>query len=250
MTPGTRSRIVVLASGGGSNLGALLDHLDALGDSRRADVVAVASDRAAAGALERARGRGIDTVLLETPRRPDGESLAACLERLSADLVVLAGYLRLIPADVVRRFHGRMLNVHPALLPGFGGAGMYGLRVHQAVLDAGVQVTGPTVHFVDEEFDRGPIVAQWPVPVLPDDTAERIAARVLRAEHALYPRAIHAVAAGGATLEADGRVRWHVPLAVAEPQFALVAVAPEGPIADAVRLAERFPIRLPSHPQP
>lgn len=244
MSADARARIVVLASGGGSNLGALLTHLDALGDARRADVVAVASDRAGAGALERARARGIETVLLATPRRPEGEPVGACLERLRADLVVLAGYLRLVPAEVVQRYHGRMLNVHPALLPGFGGAGMYGLRVHQAVLDAGVQVTGPTVHFVDEVFDHGAIVAQWPVPVLPGDTAERVAARVLRAEHALFPRAIHAVAAGDAALGADGLVHWNVPLAPVEPQFAFVGVATDGPIGEAVHLADRFPLRL------
>jgi phosphoribosylglycinamide formyltransferase 1 len=100
---------------------------------------------------------------------------------------VLAGYLRLVPAAIVRRWEGRMLNVHPALLPAFGGKGMYGRRIHEAVLAARSTVTGVTVHLVDEHFDEGPIVAQWPVPVHPGDTPESLAARVLAAEHRLYP---------------------------------------------------------------
>jgi folate-dependent phosphoribosylglycinamide formyltransferase PurN len=100
-----------------------------------------------------------------------------------------------------------MLNVHPALLPAFGGAGMYGARVHAAVLAAGARVSGPTVHFVDEAYDRGAIAAQWPVPVFAHDTADALAARVLRAEHALLPRAVAAVAAGRIALGDDGRVR-------------------------------------------
>ena len=244
-----RRRIVVLASGGGSNLGALLTYLDALGDARGADVVAVASDRAAAGALDRARARGIETVLLETPRRPEGEPLASCLARLDADLVVLAGYLRLIPLDVVHRYHGRMLNVHPALLPGFGGSGMYGIRVHQAVLDAGVHITGPTVHFVDEVFDHGAIIAQWPVPVLPGDTAEVLAARVLRAEHMLFPRIVQAVAVGDAGLDAEGRVEWRVPIPAADPVFSLTDAA-GAPTGDAAHVAARYPIRLSSSSRP
>lgn len=204
----TRKRLVVLASGGGSNLGALLAHLDSRGDSRRADVVAVASDRAGAGALERARTRGIEAVHLPASTDVAGESLARLLSRVQPDLVVLAGYLRLVPRDVVAAYHGRMLNVHPALLPAFGGHGMYGLRVHQAVIDAGARVSGATVHFVDDEFDRGAIIAQWPVPVLEGDTTERLAARVLVAEHALYPHVVEAVAADDVVLEKGGRVRW------------------------------------------
>jgi folate-dependent phosphoribosylglycinamide formyltransferase PurN len=100
-----------------------------------------------------------------------------------------------------------MLNVHPALLPAFGGPGMYGLRVHQAVLDAGSTVTGVSVHFVDDVYDRGPIIAQWPVPVLRDDTAASLGARVLRVEHVLYPRSVNAVAAGRVSLGSDGKVR-------------------------------------------
>jgi folate-dependent phosphoribosylglycinamide formyltransferase PurN len=99
-----------------------------------------------------------------------------------------------------------MINVHPALLPAFGGAGMYGARVHHAVIEAGVRVSGVTVHFVDETYDRGPIIAQWPVPVAPDDTPDGLAARVLAVEHLLYPRVVDAVASGRVVLGADNRV--------------------------------------------
>jgi folate-dependent phosphoribosylglycinamide formyltransferase PurN len=125
---------------------------------------------------------------------------------------VLAGWLKLVPHEVVRAWHGRVLNVHPALLPAFGGAGMYGARVHRAVVESGVRITGVTVHFVDEAYDRGAIAAQWPVPVHADDTPELVAQRVLRVEHQLLPRVVQAVAAGALSLDADGRVRGRLPL--------------------------------------
>ena len=193
------SRIAVLASGGGSNLQAILEYFDQLGERRAGEVVLVASDRPSAGALARASSSGIAAVELENRARTGGMPLARVLAEHSIDLVVLAGYLRLVPVDVVRRYDGRMINVHPALLPAFGGPGMYGLRVHQAVLDAGARVSGVTVHQVSEEFDRGAIIAQWPVPVLAGDDAHSLAARVLRVEHVLFPRIINAVAAGRIT---------------------------------------------------
>jgi phosphoribosylglycinamide formyltransferase-1 len=203
----TRTRIAILASGGGTNLQAILDHLDQLGERRRGDVVLVASDRADAGALTRARARHVATETLATSRRVDGAALGPVLDRYDVELVVLAGYLRRVPDDVVRRYTERMINVHPALLPAFGGAGMYGIRVHEAVLASGATVTGVTAHFVDEEYDRGPIIAQWPVPVLTGDDSAALAARVLRVEHVLYPRVVDAVAADRVTLAAcrDGR---------------------------------------------
>jgi phosphoribosylglycinamide formyltransferase 1 len=198
-----RARVAVLASGGGSNLQAVLDHADALGDRRHYDVALVCANVAACGALERARARGIDTFVIDAPA--DGDALLRRLDAHGVDLVVLAGYLKLVPGEVARRFHGRMLNVHPALLPAFGGPGMYGIRVHRAVLAAGARLSGATVHFVDEHYDRGAIVAQWPVPAYADDTPEALAARVLRVEHRLLPRAVDAVAAGRVTLDAEGR---------------------------------------------
>lgn len=192
----TRARIAVLASGGGSNLQALLDHLAVLGPARSADVVLVASNQPDAGALERARSANCPSILLRSRRAPDGADLEEALRAHAIDLVVLAGYLRLIPPDVTRAYHGRLVNVHPALLPDFGGAGMYGLRVHRAVLDAGATESGPTVHFVDEVYDHGAVIAQWPVPIRASDDEHRLAARVLRAEHLLYPRMVNALAAG------------------------------------------------------
>lgn len=202
----TRVRIAVLASGGGSNLQALIDFFASLGERRAGDLVLVASDRPGAGALDRARRAGIATATIVSTHAPDGAPMDTLLAQHRIDLVVLAGYLKLIPADVTRRYAGHLLNVHPALLPAFGGSGMYGARVHRAVLAAGASATGPTVHFVDDIFDHGAVIAQWPVPVLAGDDEHRLAARVLRAEHLLYPRVVQAVAAGEVRLTPDGRV--------------------------------------------
>lgn len=202
-------RIAVLASGGGSNLQAILDHLAALGADAPAAVALVVSDRADAHALERARARGIAAMHL--PRNAAEGALEQLLADHGTDLVALAGYLRLIPASVVRRWAGRMLNVHPSLLPMFGGHGMYGHRVHEAVLASGTRLSGATVHFVNEQFDRGAIIAQWPVPVPVGDTADALAARVLRVEHRLYPWCVAAVARGTVRLGDDGRVHGTLP---------------------------------------
>ena len=176
-------RVAVLVSGGGTNLQALLD---ALHDSPLARVARVISSRADAGALERARRASVPTAVLRDPGDP-AELLAALGD---AQLVVLAGYLKLVPAAVVSRFRGRMINIHPALLPEFGGPGMYGQHVHDAVLASGATESGATVHFADEEFDRGKIIAQERVPVRPGDTPDSLAARVLEAEHRLLPRVV------------------------------------------------------------
>jgi phosphoribosylglycinamide formyltransferase 1 len=200
------ARIAVLASGGGSNLQALLDYIEGLGSAAPATVTLVVSDRAEAGALSRASMREIEGVHLPASKAESATALQRLLAQHGADHVILAGYLRLVPEPVVRAYRGRILNVHPALLPGFGGPGMYGMRVHRAVIESGAQISGATVHFVDEAYDRGPIVAQWPVPVLDGDDPQTLAARVLQAEHVLYPRAIHAVVAGLITLSGSGRV--------------------------------------------
>jgi formyltetrahydrofolate-dependent phosphoribosylglycinamide formyltransferase len=188
-------RVGVLASGGGSNLQAIVDHLTALGARAAAKVVVVASDRPQAGALAKARAAGVDAVVLKD-RAPQSTEILDLLREHRVDLVALAGYLRLIPTSVVDHFENRMVNVHPALLPRHGGAGMYGLRVHQAVLNAKEAISGATVHLVTHEYDSGPVLAQWPVAVLPNDDASTLAARVLVAEHALYPRVIQALALG------------------------------------------------------
>jgi formyltetrahydrofolate-dependent phosphoribosylglycinamide formyltransferase len=190
------ARIAVFASGGGSNLQAVLDYLDARGAERAGDVVLVASDRAGAGALDRARAQGIATAVLRSAKTSDGCEPLDLVRKHRVDFIALAGYLRLLPKDVLAEFPSRVLNIHPALLPSFGGAGMYGERVHRAVLHSGARVSGATVHYVDEEYDRGDILAQWPVPVLADDTVQSLGARVLKVEHVLYPRVIDAVASG------------------------------------------------------
>jgi formyltetrahydrofolate-dependent phosphoribosylglycinamide formyltransferase len=215
------ARVAVLVSGSGTNLQALLDRF---GDGRdpAAEVAAVIASSERAGALERARRHGVEAHVLDpADAGTDARRLSDVLDGCGAELVVLAGYLRMVPASVVRSYRGRMLNVHPALLPAFGGKGMYGLRVHRAVLDAGVRVTGVTVHFVDEEYDRGAIIAQWPVPVLEDDDPEGLAARVLRVEHRVLPEVVSALARGGVRLE-GGRCRW------TEPWFASERFVPAG----------------------
>ena len=181
----------MLVSGGGTNLQTLLDSLL---DSPIARVVRVISNRPDAGALDRARRAGVATSVLRNAADPT-ELLDALRD---AQLVVLAGYLKLVPPAVVARFPGRMINIHPALLPDFGGPGMYGHHVHEAVLASGAQQSGATVHFVDEAFDRGDIIAQERVPILDGDTPDRLAARVLEAEHRLLPRVV---------LELAGRMR-------------------------------------------
>jgi formyltetrahydrofolate-dependent phosphoribosylglycinamide formyltransferase len=185
-------RLAVLASGGGSNLQAIIDYLDQLGDARAASVVLVAGDRPGAHALARARGRGIATAVIA--HADDGPALVRLLDAHRVDCVALAGYLRRVPAEVTARWKGRIVNIHPSLLPKFGGAGMYGRRVHEAVIAAGERESGATVHQVNDEFDGGAIIAQERVPVEPADTPETLAARVLAAEHRLYPRALHTLA--------------------------------------------------------
>ncbi len=211
-------RLAVFASGSGTNLQALIDHFQ---DNDAVDVALVISDKAECGAMERARTAGIPTHHIPVQKRPIAAMSADMIDALESakvGLVALAGYLRLVPADVIRRFQYRVLNIHPALLPSFGGKGMYGRRVHEAVLQAGCRITGPTVHFVDEKYDSGRIVAQWPVPVLDDDTPETLAQRVLRVEHALYPTAVEWLAGVLRAAEGDeaAAVRNAMPVPVAD----------------------------------
>jgi phosphoribosylglycinamide formyltransferase 1 len=190
-------RLAVFASGSGTNLQALLDSFNASRDASPVRIVLVVSDRANAGALERARRAGVEAVVVSMVGRPGdyvAREMLAALDSADIDLIALAGYLRLVPPAVVRNYRDRIVNVHPALLPAFGGKGMFGIRVHRAVIDSGATVSGVTVHLVDEKYDEGHILAQWPVPVLAGDTPEALAARVLRVEHMLYPAAIEALA--------------------------------------------------------
>ncbi len=186
-------RVAVCVSGGGTNLQALLDACR--GEEAPARVVLVLSDRAEAGGLDRARAAGIPAEVLADPKDPT--DWITRLGRREVDLVVLAGYLRLVPAGVIAKYPGRILNIHPALLPAHGGPGMYGRRVHGAVLAAGDRESGATVHLVDEQYDHGPVLAQARVPVRPDDTVDSLAARVLTAEHRLLPAVVLAAARAG-----------------------------------------------------
>ncbi|MEC9015535.1 MAG: phosphoribosylglycinamide formyltransferase [Gemmatimonadota bacterium] len=175
------------ASGGGTNVQALLDCQDKFCPWRLSLVV---TDRENAGVLERADLAGIPAAIIPVQGRAPldvQQDMLSVLEAHRVEVIFLAGYLRLIPSEVVHRFRRRILNIHPALLPSFGGKGMYGMRVHQAVVDAGESMTGATVHYVDEEYDRGTIIGQSRVPVEPGDSPEVVAARVLKIEHRLYP---------------------------------------------------------------
>jgi phosphoribosylglycinamide formyltransferase-1 len=194
------NRIGVLISGRGSNLMAILDHIER-GDLDAHVAVVVSNEPAAAGAAA-ARVRGVDVVIVDHRQSPTREEhdrrMAAELESRGVALVCLAGYMRLLSPWFVRRFAGRILNIHPSLLPAFPGVG-----VQKAALDHGVRWSGCTVHFVDEGLDSGPIVAQEPVPVAEDDTPESLAARILDEEHRLYSRAIALFFSG--RLRVEGR---------------------------------------------
>jgi phosphoribosylglycinamide formyltransferase-1 len=184
--------IAVLASGGGTNLQALIDAADR--DELGGRILAVMSNNSGAFALERARRASIPAYHISAKKYPEPANLARAfnevLDRHAVNLVVLAGYMKLLPLEIIRRFRSRIINIHPALLPRYGGHGMYGINVHKAVLESGDCMSGATVHFVDEIYDHGPILIQRTVPVLPTDSPESLAARVLEVEHAILPEAV------------------------------------------------------------
>ena len=188
--------IGVFASGRGSNFQAILDAIQR--GTLPARVTLLLSNRSDAGALEIARAHAIPTVHLSQKQFLDETLLAAAmldvLKQHNVEFIALAGYLKKIPSSVIREYRNRILNIHPALLPAFGGPGMYGHHVHEAVLASGAKLSGVTVHLVDEEYDHGPIVLQKAVPVEEGDTPETLAARVLRIEHEVFPLALKAFA--------------------------------------------------------
>ena len=192
------TRVVVLLSGRGSNLEAIVAaHLSI-------EIVAVISNQPTATGLEFARTQGLRTVALDQNAYPNREAfdvaLADDIDSHAPDLVVLAGYMRILSPAFITRFDGRLLNIHPSLLPAFPG-----LKTHQRALAEGVKIHGCTVHFVTTQLDHGPIVIQAAVPVLPDDTADTLAARVLQQEHHIYPQAIRWFAENR-LIKIDGRV--------------------------------------------
>jgi phosphoribosylglycinamide formyltransferase-1 len=199
-----RRRVAVLISGRGSNMTSLIEA--ARDPAYPAEIALVLSNRPAAGGLERAAAAGLRTAVVDHKAYPGREAFEADLHRTveasGADLVCLAGFMRVLTPGFVERWTGRMLNIHPSLLPSFKG-----LHTHAQALAAGVRIHGCTVHFVVPELDSGPIVAQAAVPVLDGDDEAALAARVLAQEHAIYPRALALVASGRAVLD-GGRVRF------------------------------------------
>jgi phosphoribosylglycinamide formyltransferase-1 len=198
--------VVVFGSGRGSNFKAVLDAM-AGGGIPLARISLVISNNASAGILDIARSRGITALHISQKQfETEAQFVAALLETLRSHgtgLVVLAGYMKRLPPPVVHAYRNRIINIHPALLPRFGGQGMYGIHVHAAVLAAKEILSGATVHLVDDEYDRGPILLQQTVPVLPDDTPETLAARVLRVEHQLLPDAVRLFSEGRVDLNGN-----------------------------------------------
>lgn len=187
-----KKRIAVFCSGEGSNFKSIYHAIE--DKPINAEIVLCLSNRSQCGAMEFARQHGIATVHLTEKQFGSFDefcdAMVECLKRARIDNILLAGYMRKVPDVVVKAFPDKMLNIHPALLPKFGGEGMYGLHVHTAVIEAGENESGATVHFVNEEYDKGKILLQRRVPVLTSDTPEILAARVLECEHRLYPDAL------------------------------------------------------------
>ena len=200
---GSRKRVVAFISGGGSNMLALAKACEAA--DYPAEIVAVFSDKPGAGGLAKAEALGIPTRVFErkafSSKAEHEAAILTALAEVGPDLICLAGYMRLLSGDFIRPHTGRILNIHPSLLPLFPG-----LHTHQRAIDAGMKVAGCTVHFVTEGMDEGPVIAQSVVPVLIDDTAEALAARVLTVEHQTYAAALKLVASGQVMMRADGSV--------------------------------------------
>ncbi|MDR3295953.1 MAG: phosphoribosylglycinamide formyltransferase [Clostridiales Family XIII bacterium] len=186
-------KLAVLVSGGGTNLQALIDAVND-GTLARTRIVLVVSSRGDAHALTRAREQDIPVFVAGRAQYPDAaaraDAIGGALRGAGADLVVLAGYMSIVPPELTQAFAGRIINIHPSLIPKHCGLGFYGKNVHRAVLDAGETESGATVHFVDEGVDTGPVILQEKVPVLPGDSADSLAARVLVTEHRILVEAV------------------------------------------------------------
>lgn len=204
-------RLAVFLSGGGSNFRKI--HEAVLAGDIPGEVPLVVTTNTDCPGAKYARSHWIEVVRFPVPERSP-EDLLVLLKSRNIDFVILAGYLKMVPSEVVAAYHRAILNIHPALLPKFGGQGYYGRKVHAAVIEAGETQSGPTVHFVDEQYDHGPTVAQVSVPVLPDDTPETLADRVLEQEHRLYPQVVAALCHGHIHWTNDGRPAIDPPLDV------------------------------------
>lgn len=199
--------MAIFVSGGGSNFKSI--HKACLNGQINGEVAVVVSNSPTCGGVMYALEHKIPTITYPKPKESpeDGLStlgLISTLQSFQVDYILLAGYLKLVPVEVVHAYSRKILNVHPALLPAFGGKGFYGKRVHKAVVASGARYSGPTIHFVDEEFDRGPILAQQAVCVDPTDTPESVADKVLQEEHRLYPKCVAALCSGRVTWREDG----------------------------------------------
>ena len=202
-------RLAVLVSGGGTNLQAIIDNIET-GSITNAGIAVVISNNQNAYALTRAADHGIEGLCISPKdyesREAFHEGLLAALEERQVDLIVLAGYLVVIPEIMIRKYRSRIINIHPSLIPSFCGKGYYGLKVHEGALARGVKLTGATVHFVDEGTDTGPIILQKAVEVEPEDTPETLPRRVMEpAEWQILPNAIDLIANGRVAVK-DGRV--------------------------------------------
>lgn len=190
--------IAIFASHGGSNMQAVIDAVSSGRLSARISVVI--SNNSTSLALQRAEKTGIPAYHLSGKTEGGDEALSQrilnVLSEYNTDIILLLGYMRILPIEVIHRYHRRIFNIHPALLPKYGGKGMYGIHVHEAVITAGDSVSGVTIHRVDEDYDRGEIVAQTQVPVLPGDNAEALATRVLEREHTFLVETVEAILQG------------------------------------------------------
>lgn len=200
----SKTRIAVLCSGGGTNLQAVIDAVKA--GKINGEIVMVLANASKAYALERARQNGIEAVFVSKKKAGStqayNDQVLEQLNRVQPDLVVLAGYLPIVGEQIVRAYEHRIINIHPALIPSFCGVGMYGHHVHEAVIAAGVKISGATTHFVDEQVDHGGIIMQRSVPVLEGDDADTLAARVLTVEHQILPESVALFCDG--KLQVDG----------------------------------------------
>ncbi|KAG7656053.1 Formyl transferase N-terminal [Arabidopsis suecica] len=201
--PRRRKKLAVFVSGGGSNFRKI--HEGCSDGSVNGDVVLLVTNKKDCGGAEYARSNGIPVLVFPKAKREPSDGLSPSelvdvLRKYGVDFVLLAGYLKLIPVELVQAFPKRILNIHPALLPAFGGKGLYGIKVHKAVIESGARYSGPTIHFVDEEYDTGRILAQSAVRVIANDTPEELAKRVLHEEHKLYVEVVGAIC--------EERIKW------------------------------------------
>ncbi|CAJ1919901.1 unnamed protein product [Sphenostylis stenocarpa] len=201
-----RKKLAVFVSGGGSNFRSI--HDASKRGSLHGDVTVLVTNKSECGGAEYARNNGIPVILFpkakDEPKGLSPSDLVDTLRKFEVDFVLLAGYLKLIPVELIRAYERSIFNIHPSLLPAFGGKGYYGMKVHKAVIASGARFSGPTIHFVDEHYDTGRILAQRVVPVLAHDTAEELAARVLNEEHQLYVEVVEALCEDRVVWREDG----------------------------------------------